>query len=488
MPNSPPSPMMYRFHNVNKKRRTESTRPRVALCAVKKARRTFPLMDLPDELLLLIVGFVDNTHALYILSQLARRLHTMSVNALLRINGVPKPTDACVLRLSGGNDRIPDALTALRTAVAITETKRLDLTFEANAKAQFNSVHLRRVRRVLAKLGGVEDLAVRLPYGAKVESAAQLKACMQGFNEIIRLVADKGTCRSLALDCGFFPTGCLIPPPTNPLVIRTPLPLTTLALHGNLFLSVPTYEMIVQVIRHSPQLKRIALKNVKEVGDLGKRRFFEEVERGALSVTELEMSDCGPIVLPSIAPKLSARLTFLHASIDQVFEFLSKIPVPPTAREYPLRRLSLECPVLVLDSAQKIQLADALVYLRQLATDKRMNPSWAMTFKYMGCDILDTQPMMYDHSNECPLDWSGCDTITIASKLNLVPEAYWAPYLHPSLIPGWLGAMKDLKTVRLEGFRNPSEVNPELVHDVVARIRFLQSDVKDVYIGERHVT
>ncbi|KAL1684233.1 hypothetical protein EV122DRAFT_257260 [Schizophyllum commune] len=311
---------------------------------------------------------------------------------------------------------------------------------------------------------------------------------MQGFNEIIRLVADKGTCRSLSLDCGFFPTGCLIPPPTNPLVIRTPLPLTTLALHGNLFLSVPTFEMIVQVIRHSPQLKGIALKNVKEVGDLGKRRFFEEVERGALSVTELEMSDCGPIVLPSIAPKLSARLTFLHASIDQVFEFLSKIPVPPTARDHPLRRLSLECPVLVLDSAQKTVLADGLVYLRQLATDKRMDPSWAMTFKYMGCDILDTQPTMYDHSNECPMDWSGCDTITIASKLNLVPEAYWAPCLHPSLIPRWLGAMKDIKTVRLEGFEDPSEVNPELVHDVVARIRFLQSDVKDVYIGERHFT
>lgn len=220
------------------------------------------MLDLPDEIILLIVVGVRGgrqyaLRALSALASLARQVH----NALLRRRGVRNPSKDCDLRVIGDNRHIPDGLSALRLSVAIISVARLSVSLTPSWAGTFNPFNLWRIWSVLSKLDGVEELSLHLPYGSRDDwvSCDKKTTCLQGFNEILRLAGAKDPRRVLTVKIGMFPNDAFFLNATmDPIFFGLPLPLTTLALGGNMFLSFPIFDVICEIIKHSPQKTRVA--------------------------------------------------------------------------------------------------------------------------------------------------------------------------------------------------------------------------------------
>ncbi|KAJ7779757.1 hypothetical protein B0H16DRAFT_1711010 [Mycena metata] len=137
------------------------------LQAHKVGRWTDTFLELPDDVLLVIFQHLGSE--LYALARLSPRLNLLALPVYLAHNGVPNPTELCEFRLvnrpMGG-----DTLSALSSAVYITQTKHISCEFTSGGNVSCYLHHIERLTNLIRKLSSVDAILLSLVDLGNVDS------------------------------------------------------------------------------------------------------------------------------------------------------------------------------------------------------------------------------------------------------------------------------------------------------------------------------
>ncbi|KAK0204631.1 hypothetical protein DFS33DRAFT_1382550 [Desarmillaria ectypa] len=131
---------------------------------------TFPLLELPNELLYKIFGEhfdEDQVPQLFTISLTCERLHDICLTQYLSRFGISHPTETCSFTLRNVTELRPDAISGLRVALFVPSIRHLVCTFddalpesEAPSPATIITT-VRRLQSLLLKLKSVKKITLR---------------------------------------------------------------------------------------------------------------------------------------------------------------------------------------------------------------------------------------------------------------------------------------------------------------------------------------
>ncbi|KAJ7498717.1 hypothetical protein FB451DRAFT_7458 [Mycena latifolia] len=160
------------------------------------------LLDLPDELLLLILEHLDPNALLY-LAMLSRRLHYISLPMYFMHYGMDNPAEKAEFTML---DSRRDPLTALQMALFIPAITHLSCSwphYETSVHLLFP--HIRRLRVLFARLAFVRKVTLVLdtPGGFYDTSGDDIETWTLEFGELLNTILKRG-CTALTLRYGRF--------------------------------------------------------------------------------------------------------------------------------------------------------------------------------------------------------------------------------------------------------------------------------------------
>ncbi|KAF8195653.1 hypothetical protein K438DRAFT_1934133 [Mycena galopus ATCC 62051] len=159
------------------------------------------LLDLPNELLLLILGHLPSD-ALLSLSTLCQRLHHLALPIFFAIHGIDDPTQcANVTMLDGGQDGV----SALQMALFIPAINELNCSLPHYETIHPLFPHIRRLRVLVARLSFVREVTLVLdaPGSSCGADGDGVETWALEFGELLNTVLKRG-CKSLTLQYGGF--------------------------------------------------------------------------------------------------------------------------------------------------------------------------------------------------------------------------------------------------------------------------------------------
>ncbi|KAJ7368526.1 hypothetical protein DFH08DRAFT_831623 [Mycena albidolilacea] len=165
--------------------------------------RAAQLLDLPNELILLILGRPDlPSEALLSLSMLCRRLHNLALPLFFEIHGMEDPAqNAKVTMLDGGRDGV----SALQMSLFIPAITKLYCSLPHYDTIPPLFSHIRRLRVLVARLAFVREVTILLdtPGSFCGASGDGVETWALEFEELLNAILKRG-CTSLTLRYGRF--------------------------------------------------------------------------------------------------------------------------------------------------------------------------------------------------------------------------------------------------------------------------------------------
>ncbi|KAJ7718665.1 hypothetical protein B0H16DRAFT_1608924 [Mycena metata] len=155
-------------------------------------------LELPDDVLLIIFQHLGSE--LYALARLSRRLNLLALPVYLAHNGVPEPTELCEFRLvnrpMGG-----DTLSALSSAIYITQTKHISCEFTSGGNVSCYIHHIERLTSFIHKLSSVNAVSLSLVDLGNVDSEVNKlvrERWRRTFGALINVILER-SCTSLTI-------------------------------------------------------------------------------------------------------------------------------------------------------------------------------------------------------------------------------------------------------------------------------------------------
>ncbi|KAJ7045286.1 hypothetical protein C8F04DRAFT_1228295 [Mycena alexandri] len=155
-------------------------------------------LELPDDVLLII--FQHLGPELYALARLSRRLNLLALPVYLAQSGVPNPPELCEFRLvnhpMGG-----DVLSALSSAVYITQTKHLSCEFTSGGNVSCYLNHIERLTSFIRKLSSIDQVSLSLVDLGNVDSEVNelvRQRWRRTFEVLLNVVLER-SCTSLTI-------------------------------------------------------------------------------------------------------------------------------------------------------------------------------------------------------------------------------------------------------------------------------------------------
>ncbi|KAF7360699.1 Ribonuclease H-like protein [Mycena venus] len=132
------------------------------------AGRTSGFLELPDDVLLIILGQLGSVE-LYGVSRLTRRLNLLALPLYFAQKGVSDPSQWCELRLVN-SPAAADVLSALNSALFLREVKHISCHFKSGGYVFCYLNHIQRLTAFLAKFPSVEKVSLELADLGHVDS------------------------------------------------------------------------------------------------------------------------------------------------------------------------------------------------------------------------------------------------------------------------------------------------------------------------------